>query len=569
MDYLWEILPKAKEENLHRLSESLGGLDHTLCNLLLQRGIDSYDSAKSFFRPTMDALHDPMLMKDMDKAVIRIQEAIEKGEGVLVYGDYDVDGTTSVALVYSFLQHYFRHILYYIPDRYKEGYGISKAGIDYAESNNCQLIIALDCGVKAIDQINYAKEKSIDFIVCDHHRPGQKLPAAFALLDPKRADCKYPFKELSGCGVGFKLMQALCDQLGWDENELHNKLDLLAVSICADIVPIVGENRVLTYFGLKRLNEQPQRGLKSMLEVAQMKKKELGVTEVVFTIAPRINAAGRIEDAKNAVKLLLEEDPQKAHQVSAYINEQNQERRNLDQSITKEAIEMIEKQQSGHPQYSTVLYKDNWHKGVIGIVASRCIEHYYRPTIVLTKSNGKITGSARSVNDFDIYEAISSCADLLEQYGGHKYAAGLSLSENNLQAFKERFEKVVSDSILPQSLQPNLQIDSQIELSIINQRMVNTLKQFAPFGPENMNPVFQCNGLKAKFPKIVGEKHLKMSVYREGEPQFQAIGFNLADKLSLVSSNEPFSAAFAIEENIWNNRKSIQLNIKDIKADSA
>ena len=565
MEHLWELKSQAKHAAIEKLSIDLGGLDHILCNLLIQRGVNSFEEAKSYFRPSASALHDPMKMKDMDKAVLRIQEAIDKEEGVLIYGDYDVDGTTSVALVYSFLKEKFENIQYYIPDRYTEGYGISKRGIDYAKDNNIQLIIALDCGIKAIEKIEYSNSLGIDFIICDHHLPGDQLPKAAAVLDPKRKDCKYPFKELSGCGVGFKLMQALCDQLGWKQNELYDKLDLLAVSICADIVPIIGENRILTYFGLQKLNDKPQEGLKSMLDVAQMKKKSLGVTEVVFTIAPRINAAGRIEDAKNAVKLLLEENTEEAKKVSAYINEQNLERRQLDQSITKEAVDMIKNSEQGLNAYSTVLYKNDWHKGVIGIVASRCIEHYYRPTIILTKSKGKITGSARSVYEFDVYEALSSCADLLEQYGGHKYAAGLTMKEENLESFIQQFEKVVSETITPISLKPTIQIDSKIELSSINQRFVNTLKQFAPFGPMNMNPIFKSNQLKAKYPKIVGEKHLKLTVYQNNDALYQAIGFNLANKLPLVSNDKTFSAAFAIEENEWNNRKNIQLNIKDIK----
>ncbi|MBD99547.1 MAG: single-stranded-DNA-specific exonuclease RecJ [Verrucomicrobia bacterium] len=568
MEHLWELKTQAKRAAIEKLSLELGGLDNNLCNLLLQRGINSFEEAKSFFRPTMTALHDPMKMKDMDKAVLRIQDAIEKKEGVLIYGDYDVDGTTSVALVYSFLKSKFDHIRYYIPDRYKEGYGISKQGIDYAKANNLKLIVALDCGIKALEKIEYSNSQGIDFIVCDHHLPGDQLPNAIAVLDPKRKDCAYPFKELSGCGVGYKLMQALCDQLGWEEGELHDKLDLLAVSICADIVPIVGENRILTYLGLLKLNTQPQEGLKSMLEIAQMKKKNLGVTEVVFTIAPRINAAGRIEDAKNAVKLLLEKNTEKAKKVSAYINEQNLERRQLDQSITKEAIDMIVHDEQRLNAYSTVLYKDSWHKGVIGIVASRCIEHYYRPTIILTKSNGKITGSARSVYDFDVYEALSSCADLLEQYGGHKYAAGLTMEEENLAQFIQKFENVVRETITPISLKPTIHIDSTIELANINQRFVNTLKQFSPFGPMNMNPIFKSDQLKAKYPKIVGEKHLKLTVYQNNGVPYQAIGFNLADKMHLVTQNKTFSAAFAIEENEWNNRKSIQLNVKDIKEEA-
>jgi len=567
MEYIWKIKSEAEPKTIEQLSESLNGISPVLSNILIQRGIDDFDKSKAFFRPDLNQMHDPMLMKNMDKAILRIATAIKNDEKILIYGDYDVDGTTSVALVYSFLSNYSRKLDFYIPDRYKEGYGISNTGIDYAKQKDISLIIALDCGIKAIDQIDYANQFGIDFIICDHHLPGEEIPKALAVLDPKQKDCTYPFKELSGCGVGFKLMQALCDQLGYSEEILLDKLDLLAVSICADIVPMNGENRIFTHYGLKKINTNPQMGIKSILNVAQMKKRELSVTDVVFTIAPRINAAGRIEDANNAVRLLLSEDTAHAKRSGEYIDQQNRERKEIDQKITQEALGMIESDTDFIQAKSTVLFDPNWHKGVIGIVASRCIEHYYRPTIIFTKSEGKISGSARSVKGFNIHNALDACRDLIEQFGGHKYAAGLTIEEKNLDAFRQRFEKVVSETIQKDSLQPILFIDSEIKLSQIDKKFYQVLKQFAPFGPENMKPIFIAKNVITKDqPRIVGKDHLKLDLIDpESKANFPAIAFGLANRKGLVEIGNPIDVVFSIEENEWNNRKTIQLNVKDIK----
>jgi single-stranded-DNA-specific exonuclease len=567
MEKRWKINEQANESDTKKLSVSLNNLDLTLTNILLQRGINTFDKAKSFFRPSLDEIHDPFLMKDMDKAVNRLQQAIENNEKILVFGDYDVDGTTSVALVYSYLKNYYQNLEYYIPDRYTEGYGISYQGIDYAADNNFKLIIALDCGIKAIEKVDYATEKGVDFIICDHHRPGNVLPKAVAVLDQKREDCNYPYKELSGCGVGFKLMQAWTMQTEKDEAKLLEYLDLLAISTCADIVPITGENRVFVYYGLKVINENPRLGVKTLIDLSG-KKKDLTSTDVVFTIAPRINAAGRIETGNKAVEMLVEENKTSVLSFGKNINELNTDRKDLDRDITAEALAMIAENTSLQIKKTTVLFQENWHKGVIGIVASRLIETHYRPTIILTESNGKATGSARSVKDFDVYNAIDACSDLLEQFGGHKYAAGLTMKLENLDAFIEKFEKVVNEQIDDELLIPQVNIDAKLELNQINDKFYGILKQFAPTGPGNMRPIFMSeNVFSTSNSRVVGDNHLKLEVFQEENPdlKFACIAFNLGHLLDDIAEGVPFSIVYNIEENTWNGNTTLQLSIKDLK----
>lgn len=540
-----------------------------IAELLVSREVETFEQAHHFFRPSLDHLHDPFLMKDMDKAIERIVAALNCGEKILVYGDYDVDGTTAVSLVYSFFHSIGAIVDYYIPDRYKEGYGISFAGIDFAKENNFSLIIALDCGIKSIDKVSYAKEKGVDFIICDHHRPGDSLPDAVAVLDPKRVDCTYPYNELSGCGVGFKLVQAYAQKVNLPKETVYSYLDLVAVSIAADIVPITGENRVLTYFGLEKLNSQPRQGIKTILELNDVKKK-LTITDVVFIIAPRINAAGRIDSGNKAVELLISSDPGLAKISGEDINRNNTDRKGLDTEITRQALEMIAASHEMVSRKSTVIYHTDWHKGVVGIVASRLTEKFYRPTIVLTENDGKYTGSARSVKDFDIYEAIDKCSELLEQFGGHKYAAGLTLRKENIEAFVSRFEEVVCASITEELLIPEITIDGEMDISQITPKFYNLLKQFAPFGPGNMCPVFISKGVMDRgYARIVGnqDKHLRMDLYNPLFPNisFPSIGFGLGEKLSIVNSGKPFEVAYSIEENEWNNTMTLQLNIKDIR----
>jgi single-stranded-DNA-specific exonuclease len=569
MQKRWKIKDQPDAEEVNKLSSELNNLDETLTNILLQRKIDTFEKAKTFFRPSLDEIHDPFLMKDMDKAVERLQSAIENNQKILIYGDYDVDGTTSVSLVYSYLKNYYEYLEYYIPDRYAEGYGISYQGIDYAAENDFKLIIALDCGIKAIEKIDYATEKGVDFIICDHHRPGDEIPKAIAVLDQKREDCNYPYKELSGCGVGFKLMQGWTQKEGEDESKLMNYLDLLAISTCADIVPITGENRVFVYYGLKVINENPRLGIKTMVELANL-KNELTVTDVVFTIAPRINAAGRIETGNKAVEMLVEENTKKALAFGGHINELNIERKELDKTITAEGLKQIEDNVDLQEKKTTVLFQDNWHKGVIGIVASRLIETHYRPTIILTESNGKATGSARSVKDFDVYDAIDECSDLLEQFGGHKYAAGLTMKLENVEAFTQKFEEVVAEQIDPELLIPQIGIDSKLELNQINGQFYKILKQFAPTGPGNMRPVFMSENvfITNKSRKIGEDKtHLRLEVFQEENPnvKFNCIAFGMAHILDDLDEGVPFSIAYNIEENHWNGNTTLQLSIKDVK----
>lgn len=536
-----------------------------LIKLLVQRGISTYDDAKNFFRPSLDHLHDPFLMKDMDKAVARIEEAIRQRENILVYGDYDVDGTTAVALVYSFLKTLHGNIAYYIPDRYKEGYGISTQGIDWAKENNYSLIIALDCGIKSLDKVDYANSKGIDFVICDHHRPGTDLPAAVAVLDPKRNDCDYPYKELSGAGIGFKLIQAISQQNTMPFNQLDQYLDLVAISIAADIVPITGENRILAYMGLQKVNSQPRPGIKAILELSNF-KRELTISDIVFTIAPRINAAGRIEHGNKAVELLISRNEDLASFLGDDINENNITRKGLDSQITEHALKIVEEDPKFTGRKSTVVYSPDWHKGVIGIVASRLTEKYYRPTIVLTKSNGHVSGSARSIKDFDVYNALESCSDLLDQFGGHMYAAGLTMKEENIETFKERFESIVAASITEQMLTREVEVDCVLNLADITPGFFKILKQFAPFGPGNMSPLFQSDGVRDNGRgRVVGNNHLKLTLQQDKrQSAFDGIGFQLGHHHPMIEG-EAFNIVYHIEENTFNGRTSLQLNIKDLK----
>ncbi|GGW57767.1 exonuclease RecJ [Winogradskyella epiphytica] len=560
----WTLKPIPEPSKVERLKNELQ-VDDIIATLLVQRGIDSFDIAKKFFRPSFEDLHDPYLMKDMDKAVARIEKALEDGENIMVYGDYDVDGTTSVALMSSYLKTRTEQIATYIPDRYDEGYGISYKGIDFAHDNDISLIIALDCGIKAIDKVAYAKEKNIDFIICDHHRPGDKIPDAVAVLDPKRADCNYPFKELCGCGVGFKLITALASNQGQTVEDLTEYLDLVATAIGADIVPIVDENRALAYMGLNVINTNPRPGMKAI--IAEVKKDILTITDVVFIIAPRINAAGRMKHGNHAVTLLTETDFNLAANFAVEIDEFNTDRRETDKRITEEALVQIENndEQEG---FTTVVYDETWHKGVIGIVASRLTETYYRPTLVFTKSGDKLAASARSVSGFDVYNALEVCSEYIEQFGGHKYAAGLTLDPKNYDAFKAKFESVVKETIDPKLLTQELKIDMAIELGQINEKLMRILKQFAPFGPGNLSPVFMSQNIKdTGWGKCVGEddKHIRLTVTQSFNDRIVCIGFGLGDKLDITKNKRPFRAAYAIDENHWNGAVSLQLKLKDIK----
>ena len=560
----WTLKPKPETTKVADLQNALQ-VDEVVATLLNQRGIETYEDAKTFFRPSLEDLHNPFLMKDMDKAVARIEEALSKGENILVFGDYDVDGTSSVALMSSYLKTRTDRVATYIPDRYDEGYGVSIKGIDFAHDNDFSLIIALDCGVKAIDKVAYAKEKDIDFIICDHHRPGSELPNAIAVLDPKRDDCEYPYKELCGCGVGFKLIQALAQNEGKTVEDLAEYLDLVATAIGADIVPITGENRVLAYFGLQVINSSPRPGIKAIIN--QVKKEELNITDVVFIVAPRINAAGRMKHGNYAVTLLTEMNFDLAQQYAAEIEEFNTDRREADQRITEEALLQIEKnkEQEG---FTTVVYHEDWHKGVIGIVASRLIETYYRPTLVFTKSGDKLAASARSVSGFDVYNALESCSEHIEQFGGHKYAAGLTLKEENYEAFKQAFEDEVSKTIDKSLLTPEIKVDLNIDLHHVNDKLWRIIRQFGPFGPGNMTPIFMTENLKdTGYGKCVGEddKHLRITVTQPGADKIVCIGFGLGDKYDIISNRKPFKAVYSIDENHWNGSVSLQLKLRDIK----
>jgi single-stranded-DNA-specific exonuclease len=601
MQKRWVLKPGGEPEKVTSLAAALG-VGPALAELLIQRDVNTFAEARAFFRPELGNLHDPFLMKDMDQAVARIFRAIENKEKILVYGDYDVDGTTAVALVYTFLKDELGHSLidFYIPDRYGEGYGISFKSVDYASDNGFGLVIALDCGIKAIEKVAKGKEVGVDYIICDHHRPGEFLPEAVAVLDAKRLDCDYPFKELSGCGVGFKLIQALASTKKIPFDVLHKYLDLVVVSIASDIVPITGENRILAYYGLRLLNHNPRPGFEAILKFSNVNRKvdsnglapvnggtlngleegnesfifsrELSISDLVFLLGPRINAAGRIESGRNSVELLICQDAAKAELIGEQINDFNTTRRDLDSTTTDMAMDSIKTLPRLRSARSTVVYNPDWHKGVIGIVASRLIESYYRPTIVLTQSNGLITGSARSIKDFDIYDAIDECSDLLEHFGGHKYAAGLSMKPENLNAFIEKFEAVATRMITDDMLTPEVEIDLEINLNAINQKFLRVLKQFAPFGPGNMSPVFQTKGvIDNGYGRVVGKNHLKLTI---GHPEiasnpFPAIAFQQGDHFTYINSGRPFDICYHIEENEWNGKKDIQLNIKDIKINIA
>jgi len=564
MEKRWVLTSNCNDDTVKNIAEQLN-IDRSLAQILVQRNICDFDQAKSFFRPELTHLHDPFLMKDMDLAIHRIEKALSLHEKILIYGDYDVDGTTSVALAFSFFSQFTENIEYYIPDRYVEGYGISTTGIDYANENGFSLIIALDCGIKSLDKVDYANTFGIDFIICDHHLPGDEIPKAVAVLDPKRIDCEYPFKELAGCGIGFKLAQAYAQKHHLPDDTYLRYLDLVMVSIAADIVPVVGENRILAYYGLKKLNTNPCEGLRALMEVSG-KTENYTITDVVFTLGPRINAAGRIDHAKHAVAMLLCEVDGNSLEQSESINLKNTERKTYDQDITREALDLIGSSDSLINRKTTVVFNENWHKGVIGIVASRLTEKYYRPTIVLTKSNGHVAGSCRSVVGFDLYEALSGCADLLDQFGGHKFAAGLTMQADNVDAFAERFEEIVSASITEELLTPMIKIDAEINLDQIDGKFFRVLAQMGPFGPENMAPIFVSHGVYLdRAAMAVGANHLKIIIKQQNSPIFECIAFGLAEFQNLLQPKVPFSVCYTIEENVWRDKKRMQLNVKGIK----
>jgi len=559
----WTLKTAPNNKKVNQLSNDLS-VDPILASLLVQRNIDSFKKAKEFFRPSLEDLHDPFLLKDMDRAVSRIEKAIIDNENILIYGDYDVDGTTSVSLVSSYLKTITNHIATYIPDRYDEGYGISYQGIDFASDNNFSLIIALDCGIKAIEKVNYATQKNVDFIICDHHKPGDEIPKALAVLNPKRVDCTYPYKELCGCGVGFKLVHALASRRGQTIEDIQQYLDLVATAIAADIVPITGENRILTYYGLEVINSNPRNGIKAIIH--QINKKKLTITDVVFIIAPRINAAGRIKHGNYAVELLTEMNYEAALDFAASIEKFNLERKELDKKITHEALQQIESANEKE-KFSTVVYSENWHKGVIGIVASRLIESFYRPTLVFTKSGNKLAASARSVRGFDVYEALNECSEFIEQFGGHKYAAGLTLDPKNYSAFKNKFEEVVKATIDKKLLIPEITIDLELELSEITPKFFRILQQMGPFGPQNMKPVFKTTSVRDNgYGKTVGadKSHLKLSIIDGADKKtYNAIGFGLGNKIKSIKGD--FDIAYSLDENEWKGNTSIQLILKDLK----
>lgn len=564
MDKRWNIL-QADNVKTTALHESLK-INSTLCKILVQRGIDNFDTAKAYFRPQLDDLHDPFLMKDMAKAVDRISTAFDRKEKILVFGDYDVDGTTSVACMYQFICSIYEeaYVEFYIPHRYREGYGVSKMGIDYAAENNFTLIISLDCGIKSTDLIAYAASLFIDFIVCDHHLPDKELPKAVAILNPKQTDCNYPYKELCGCGVGYKLITALAQQFSIHEDYYTCFLDLVAVAIAADIVPMTGENRILAYHGLKRINTNPCAGIKALIQLAGI-QKELSINNVVFVIAPRVNAAGRMNDAKKAVQLFIEKDPIKAMEFAEILHSDNSDRKEADSTITEEALNIISTNEELIRRKTTVVYKEHWHKGVVGIVASRLTEKYYRPTVVLTRSGDIVAGSARSVVGYNLYEAIHACKEHLLGYGGHFAAAGLSLLPENVEAFSNQFENFVSTTIDEQLLIPEIIIDAPIKFSAINESMYNIICQMEPFGPENMRPVFIAeNVIDTGYSKIVKELHIRF-VLKNDNKTLTGIGFNMADKFHLLQEKKPIDVVFTIDENEWNGETSLQMKVIDIR----
>ena len=562
MQKRWKIL-EADELKAQALYESLK-INKTLCKILVQRGLDDFEKSKQFFRPQLTDLHSPWLMKDMRKAVNRILAAFHKNEKILVFGDYDVDGTTSVASMFQFLQKIYPAVDFYIPHRYREGYGISKLGIDFAKENNFSLIISLDCGIKSVELITYAKTLGIDFIVCDHHLPDNELPEAVAILNPKQKDCNYPYKELCGCGVGFKLMQALSEELKLDDAYYLQYLDLVATAIAADIVPITGENRTLAFYGLKKVNENPCAGIKALMKLAAV-EKEMHIVNLVFIIAPRVNAAGRMDDAKKAVQLFIEQDATKAMEFAEMLHSDNTDRKEADSSITEEALAIIESDVTLINRKTTVVFQEHWHKGVVGIVASRLIEKYYRPTIVLTKSGEYVAGSARSVAGFNLYEAIHACREHLIGYGGHFAAAGMTLMPEHVDAFSDAFESIVAATIAPELLIPEIIIDSEISFPELNPNFYSILSQMEPFGPENMKPVFIVKKvMDTGFSKIVKEQHIRFSV-RQNKIAFSGIGFNMAEKFHLLQMQKPLDIVFTLDMNEWNGEKNLQLKVIDLR----
>lgn len=563
-DKRWTL--KAADENLTDTIQTALNIHPALCKLLAIRGVQDFDTAKTFFRPDLSHLHNPFLMKDMQKAVDRITEATEKEEPILVFGDYDVDGTTSVSVVYSFLRTHSSGTLgYYIPHRYREGYGVSKEGIDYAKEHGFKLMITLDCGIKSYDLIEYAQSLGIDVIVCDHHTPDKQIPPAVAILNPKQIDCTYPYKELSGCGIGFKLITALSIAWGLTEESYLKYLDLVATSIAADIVPIDGENRVLAYYGLKKVNEDPSLGIKTLMQLSDVKKR-MTISDLVFVIGPRVNAAGRMDDARKAVELFIETDPEKAYEHAEALQLDNIDRKEIDKNTTEEALALIQGDAKLVQRKSTVLYQEHWHKGVVGIVASRLIDHFYRPTIILTKSNDKVSGSARSVMGFNIYDAIHECRDLLDNYGGHFYAAGMTMQPENVDAFITRFEEVVCGTITPDLLVPEIEIDAELKLTDIQRSFYNILSQFAPFGPANMRPVFMTRHVfdYKGYSKVVKDMHIKFCVHQHSGFVMDGIGFGMADKFDIVTSG-PFDVVYTIHENEFNGNVNLQMRVIDIR----
>lgn len=565
-EYIWKY--EAVDENeVTSLQNSLR-INRELCEVLIKRNIKTFEEAKNFFRPQWKHLHNPFLMKDMDNAVKRITDAMEKEEKILVYGDYDVDGTTAVSLVYSYLQKIYKNIGYYFPDRQKEGYGISIKGIDYAHNNDFSLVIALDCGIKDVEKMQYATGKGVDFIICDHHQPGEEVPNVAAILNPKQVDCNYPYKELSGCGIGYKLMDALGKELSIPGEEIRNLIDLTAISIAADIVPITDENRALAYFGLEKINKNPLPGIKQLIEISGI-QTALSITDVVFVLAPRINAAGRLAHALEVAKLLVEQDPMTARDIAINLNNQNLLRKDLDAEITQEALSIINEDITFLSKKTTVVYQPHWHKGVIGIVASRLIENKYRPTIVFTKSEDKLVGSARSVKDFDVYSAILACKEHYIQFGGHKYAAGITLHEEQLEGFIKSFEEVVSQTIEPHHLIPKIIIDAELTPDHFNEKIYDIIEQMSPFGPGNMRPNFVLKGvLDTGYSRIVKEKHVKFEVYKKGfeRKKLRGIGFNLFEKMELITSGKPFDICFQLALNEWNGSRNVEMKVKDIRA---
>ena len=567
-EYKWELSEASDTGKVNRLAAEVG-IDRVLAELLVKRGVETFEQARAFFRPSLDGLHDPFLMKDMDAAVERLHTAISGGEKILVYGDYDVDGTTAVSLVYSYIRRFTDKVDFYIPDRYDEGYGVSLKGIDWATEGDFRLIITLDCGIKAIDKVEYARSRGVDMIICDHHLPEERLPAAVAVLDPKREDCDYPFDDLSGCGVGFKLVQAYSMKYGVAFESLTPLLDLLVVSIASDLVSMVGENRILAHFGLKQLNSSPCNGLLALINLCKIDPGHITIDDIVFKIGPRINAAGRMDSGRYAVQLLTATDIQSAMKIGEKINESNNERKSIDREITKEALEMVQNGQSLSKGNATIVYNPQWNKGVVGIVASRLVEAYYRPTVVLTKSNGFVTGSARSISGFDLYEAIESCADLLENFGGHVYAAGLTMKEENLEEFARRIDAFVEKHVNDNMLTPVVQVDARLDFSQITPKFFRILKQFQPFGPGNHNPVFMTeNVYDAGTGRMVGAggMHLKLDLVQETQyfHPIPAIAFNMSQFYDYIREGNPFDVCYTIVENYYRGNSSIQLRIRDL-----